>query len=158
MTHTHVTHFTYDNISTTKKIKVLQSETISKVKIEVQKTNLKNISHNAQVEIKVKDDLEKVSQLSQIVTQDKLEKCKKRKIWWSIYLDASYYWHLNLPLPFFVAFTLWKLGNKYKDYNENATIKLNQTLQNGACPLKLCFSIFYCGYLLCNSIIVPFQR
>jgi hypothetical protein len=80
MTHTHVTHFTYDNISTTKKIKVLQSETISKVKIEVQKTNLKNISHNAQVEIKVKDDLEKVSQLSQIVTQDKLEKCKKRKI------------------------------------------------------------------------------
>jgi hypothetical protein len=79
MTHTHVTHFTYDNISTTKKIKVLQSETIPKVKIEVQKTNLKNISHNVEVEIKVKDDLEKVSQLSQIDTQDKLEKCKKRK-------------------------------------------------------------------------------
>jgi hypothetical protein len=64
MTHTHVTHFTYDNISITKKIKVWQSETISKVKIEVQKTNLKNISHNIQVEIKVKDHLEKFHKLT----------------------------------------------------------------------------------------------
>jgi hypothetical protein len=44
---------------------------------------------------------------------------------------------LNLPLPFFVAFTFWELDNKYKDYNENATIKLNQTLQKWSLSLEV---------------------